>query len=345
VRIADRRIGPEWPPYVIAEVSANHNGDKETALAMVDAAADAGADAVKLQTYTADTITMDVRSPDFRIEGGLWAGRYLHELYQQAHTPWKWHGDLFRRARERGITLFSSPFDETAVDFLEDLGAPAYKIASFELTHLPLIRKAAATGKPLILSTGMADWPEIAEALETAQAAGKGGAILLHCVSGYPTPADEANLATIPALADRFQVPVGLSDHTLGTPVATASVALGACVIERHFILDRSAGGPDAAFSLEPSELATLCRDVRTAFSAIGTPRAGRTKSEAQMAPFRRSIYAERDIAAGEAFDACNVRVIRPGYGLAPRHWDELLARRARQAIPRGTPISWDLVE
>ena len=311
LQIAGRPIGPGHPPYVIAEVSANHNGDKDAALRMVDAAADAGADAVKLQTYTADTITMDVRSEDFRIDGGLWAGRYLYELYDQAHTPWDWHPELFERARARGITLFSSPFDETA----------------------------------LIVSTGMADWPEIEEALEAARTAGQGGVVLLHCVSGYPTPPEEANLATIPALAERFGVPIGLSDHTLGTAVATASAALGASVVEKHFILDRAAGGPDAPFSLEPPELAALCRNVRTAFSAIGQPRAGRTESEAQMAPFRRSIYAARDIAEGELFDATNVRVIRPGYGLAPRHWDELLTRRAKRPIQRGTPMSWDLVD
>jgi N-acetylneuraminate synthase len=344
VEIGGRRIDPDSPPFVIAEVSANHNGDKDTALAMIDAAADAGADAVKLQTYTADTITMDVQSPDFRIDEGLWAGRYLHELYQQAHTPWNWHPELFARARARGITLFSSPFDETAVDFLDELGAPAYKIASFELTHIPLIRKAAATGKPLIMSTGMAQWEEIAEAVDAARAAGSGGLVLLHCVSGYPTPPEEANLASIQALAERFQLQVGLSDHTLGTAVATTSVALGARIIEKHFILDRATGGPDAPFSLEPSELATLCRDARTAFSAIGQPRPGRTRSESAMVPFRRSIYAARDIAPGEPFDATNVRVIRPGYGLAPRYWDHLMTATAAQNIPRGTAITWDML-
>ena len=342
MKIDGRDIGPGSPSYVIAEISANHNGGKQEALAMVDAAAAAGADAVKLQTYTPDTMTIDVEAPDFKIEKGLWAGRYLYDLYQQAYTPWEWHADLFERARARQLTVFSTPFDETAVDFLETLDVPAHKIASFELTHLPLIRRAARTGKPLIMSTGMASWAEIDEAVATARAAGTAELILLHCVSGYPTPACDANLATIPAMAARYGVPVGLSDHTLGTAVATAAVALGACLVEKHFILDRRSDAPDAAFSLEPGELRTLATNLREASAALGVPKTGRAASEAAMAPLRRSIYAVQDIAEGEAFTADKVRVIRPGYGLAPRHWDTVLTDRAAAAVPRGTALTWD---
>jgi N-acetylneuraminate synthase len=341
VEIAGRRIGAGEKPYLIAEMSANHNGSLETALAMVDAAADAGADALKLQTYTPDTITYRGAGPEFTIQDGLWKGWSLYDLYARAMTPWEWHAQLFERGRALGLDVFSAPFDETAVDFLETLDAPVYKIASFELTHLPLIRKAASTGKPLIMSTGMASWAEIDEAVATARSAGCRELVLLHCVSGYPTPASEANLPTIPALTARYNVPVGLSDHTLATAVATAAVALGACVVEKHFILDRSVDAPDAAFSLEPMELRRLCHDLRDAGAAVGTPKMGQARSEAAMAGLRRSIYVVRDIAAGEAFTPDNVRVIRPGYGLAPRNWDIVLACRAATELTRGTPLDW----
>jgi len=344
VEIAGRAIGPAEQPYVVAELSANHNGDFDRALAIVAAARDAGADAVKLQTYTADTITIDHHGPGFAIEGGLWAGRRLHELYQEAHTPWEWHEALFARGRELGITVFSTPFDDTAVDLLERLGAPAYKIASFEAVDLPLIERVAATGKPMIVSTGMATLEEIGEAVETAQRGGCTELVLLHCVSGYPTPPEESNLRTIPDLGERFGVPVGLSDHTLGTTVAVGAVALGAVMIEKHFTLRRADGGPDAAFSLEPAELAQLVRDSRVAWQALGRVNYERTRSEKQSAVFRRSLYAVQDIAAGAPFTPANVRSIRPAYGLAPKHLLAILGRAARTEIKRGTPLDWDLI-
>jgi N-acetylneuraminate synthase len=345
LKIAGRPIGPGHPPYVIAELSGNHNGKLERALQLIDAAKNAGVDAVKLQTYTADTITIDHDGPGFTIEGGLWGGRRLHELYREAHTPWDWHPALFAHARKIGIACFSSPFDPSAVDLLESLDAPAYKIASFEIVDLPLIRYAAKTGKPLIISTGMAAANEIDEAVAAAREAGAGDVVLLHCVSGYPTPADEANLARIPALASRYDCPIGLSDHTLGTDVPVAATALGAAVIEKHVTLARSDGGPDAAFSLEPHELAALVRGVRTAYAALGRADYGRAASEQSNMAFRRSLYAVRDIAAGEVLTGENVRSIRPGYGLAPKHLPEVLGRRARRVIARGTPMSFDLVE
>lgn len=343
--IAGRPIGPGHPPYVIAELSGNHNGSIDRALDLIDAAKAAGADAVKLQTYTADTITIDHDGPGFLIEAGPWKGRRLHELYQEAHTPWDWHPRLFEHAAERGMTCFSSPFDPTAIDFLESLGAPAYKIASFEIVDTPLVARAAATGKPVIVSTGMATAEEIEAALAAARTGGSGGVVLLHCVSGYPSLPSEANLGRIATLARRFGVPIGLSDHTLGTAVSVAAVAIGACVIEKHVTLARSDGGPDAGFSLEPNELAELCANVAAAFAATRERAEGPAPSEETSLPFRRSLYAVADIAAGDAFTDENVRSIRPGYGLAPGRLPDLLGRRARVAIARGTPLSADMIE
>lgn len=343
--IAGRPIGPGERPYVIAELSGNHNGEIRRAFELIDAAAEAGADAVKLQTYTADTITIDHNGEGFLIKGGLWDGRRLYELYQEAHTPWEWHEQLFAHAKSRGLHCFSSPFDPTAIDFLESLHAPAYKIASFEIIDLPLIRKAAATGKPLIISTGMANDSEISEAVAAARDAGNGGITLLHCVSGYPTPDEDANLARIKWLADRHDCAIGLSDHTLGIAVPIAAVALGAVLIEKHMTLARADGGPDAAFSLEPAEMKQMIDGIRSAFAAIGRPDYGRTDSEAGNIVFRRSLYAVADIAAGETLTENNVRSIRPGFGMLPKHLPDVLGRKAVHAILRGTPMSFDLLD
>jgi N-acetylneuraminate synthase len=343
-RIADREIGPGHTPFIIAEISGNHNGDINRAFAIMEAAARAGADAVKLQTYTADTITIDYRGPGFVIDGGPWKGRALYELYQEASTPWEWHKALFAKGRELGITVFSTPFDDSAVDFLESLEAPAYKIASFEATHLPLLRKVARTGKPVVVSTGMANVAEIEEAVSTLRSAGCSNLLLLHCISAYPAPAAEANLRTIPDMAERFGVAVGLSDHTMDDAVAVAAVALGAVALEKHCTLRRSDGGPDSGFSLEPEELERLVRAVRTTFDALGQINYQRTASERDNAIFRRSIYAVADIAAGEKLTEKNLRIIRPGFGLEPRHFDELIGRAAARPISRGTPMAWDLV-
>ncbi len=344
IKIAGREIGPGYPPYLIAEMSGNHNGDIKRALALIEAASRAGVDAVKLQTYTADTITIDHDGPEFTIDSGLWAGRTLFELYEEAHTPWEWHGELFTKARELGLTIFSSPFDDTAVDFLEQLDVPAYKIASFEAIDLPLIRRVAATGKPMIISTGMANQTEIGEAVAAAKDAGASQIVLLHCVSAYPSPAAEANLRTLPDLAARFAMPSGLSDHTMGIAVPLAAVALGASVIEKHFTLSRADGGPDAAFSLEPEELTALVKGCRTAWEALGGVNYARTASEDANVRFRRSLYTVADIAAGEEFTSRNVRSIRPGFGLAPKHLPQILGRRAAAALRRGTPLSFDAV-
>lgn len=342
MKIAGRLIGHDIPPYVIAELSANHNGSLNTALKIIDAAAATGADAVKLQTYTPDTLTIDCDLDDFRIKGGLWDGRTLYDLYGEAHTPWDWHKALFERAAAHGLTVFSSPFDQTAVDFLMDLNTPAFKIASFEAVDLPLIRYVASTKKPMIISTGMADDEEIAEAFQAARDGGCKELILLHCVSGYPAPAEDYNMRTIPDMAERFGVPVGLSDHTLDNTAAIAAVALGAVAIEKHFTLDRRGGGPDDSFSLEPAEFTQLCTGARTAWMALGKIDYGRKSSEIENVIFRRSLYAVADIAAGDEITALNVRSIRPGSGMAPKHFDAILGRRARTEIPRGTPISWE---
>ncbi|MDX5297871.1 MAG: pseudaminic acid synthase [Gammaproteobacteria bacterium] len=345
MKIANRAIGPDQPPYIIAELSANHNGDIERAFQILAAAKQAGADAVKLQTYRPDTITLDCDSEDFQIHGGLWDGQTLYQLYEGAHMPWDWHKPLFERARQLDITMFSSPFDTTAVDLLEDLNAPAYKIASFELVDLPLIRYVARTGKPMIMSTGMADADEIAEAIACAQDNGCRDLVILHCVSGYPAPAADYNLRTLPDMAQRFGVPVGLSDHTLDNTTAIAAVALGACVIEKHVTLDRRGGGPDDSFSLEPAELAQLCRDSHTAWSALGQVDYGRKSSESGNVRFRRSLYAVTDIPAGARVTSENVRSIRPGFGLPPKAWDQIEGRRVTQFVARGTPLSWSLLD
>jgi len=339
--IAGRQIGPDHPPYVICELSANHNGRLDTALGMIDAAKATGADAVKLQTYRPDTITLDSDAPEFKIEGGLWAGRTLYDLYEEAHTPWEWHAPLFERARELGITMFSSPFDNTAVDLLEDLNAPAYKIASFEAVDLPLIRYAASTGKPLIISTGMADVEEIAEAIEAAREGGCRELAILHCVSGYPAPADQYNLHTIADMIERFGVVTGLSDHTLDNTTAIASVAMGASIIEKHFTLDRSGGGPDDSFSLEPAEFAALCSGAKTAWSAMGRVDYGRKSSEHENIKFRRSLYFVKDIKAGETIPPDAVRSVRPGFGAAPKYFDMVVGQVAQADITANTAVEF----
>jgi N-acetylneuraminate synthase len=345
IYIARRPIGPNHRPYIVAELSANHLGGIERAFAIMSAAKAAGADAVKLQTYTADTLTIDYDGPGFVIEGGLWDGRRLHELYQEAHTPWDWHSALFAKGRELELTVFSTPFDSTAIDLLERLDTPAYKIASFEAVDLPLIARAAATGKPLIISTGMATREEIAEAVAAARGAGAHDIVLLHCVSSYPARDEDSNLRTIPDMAAAFDVLVGLSDHSMGTGVPVAATALGACLIEKHVTLRRADGGPDSAFSLEPDELARLVEDTSTAHRALGRINYAPEVSEEAMRNLRRSLYVVADMAAGEVFTPDNVRSIRPGYGLAPRHLPEILGQRASKAIVRGTPLRWQLVE
>jgi N-acetylneuraminate synthase len=343
--IAGRRVGAGMPPFVVAELSANHGGSLERALATVEAARIAGADAIKLQTYTADTITIDHDGPDFRIKGGLWDGRRLYDLYQEAYTPWDWHEILFAKARALGITVFSTPFDHTAIELLENLQTPAYKIASFEMVDLPLIRRVAATGKPTIISTGMGTPGDIRDAVDAFREAGGRDLLLLHCVSGYPTPVEQSNLRRIPRLAAEFDCSVGLSDHTLGTDVAIAAVALGACLIEKHFTLRRADGGPDSAFSLEPEELTALVRGAHAAFAALGTGAEARAEVEEGNKAFRRSLYTVADVNAGEMLTANNIRVIRPGFGLAPKHLPEVIGKRAKRALPRGTALSWDAIE
>ncbi|MBN9319725.1 MAG: pseudaminic acid synthase [Caulobacterales bacterium] len=342
--IAGRKVGPDHPPYVICELSGNHNGSLERALAMIDAAAATGADAIKLQTYTPDTITLDAEGPDFMIEGGLWDGRRLYDLYAEAYTPYDWHPALFARARALGVTLFSTPFDATAVDLLESLDAPAYKIASFEAVDLPLIRRVAATGKPMIISTGLANLEEIGEAVDAARGAGAQQIALLHCVSSYPAPIEEANVRTVADLAARFGCVGGLSDHTPGVAASVAAVALGASVIEKHFTLARADGGPDSAFSLEPGEFARLVSDCKAAWSALGRVHYDDLGSEAAAAGHRRSLYVAEDVAAGELLTEANIRSVRPGYGLAPKHLPDVLGKRATRALVKGERLSWEMV-
>jgi N-acetylneuraminate synthase len=345
IEIGGRRIGAGAPVYCIAEVSANHNQNFEQAVRIIQAAKDAGADAIKLQTYTPDTITIQSDREYFRVGGGtLWDGRSLYDLYAQAYTPWDWQPKLKKVAEDLGMQCFSSAFDDSAVDFLETMHVPAHKIASFELVDIGLIRKMASTGKPLIISTGMGTIEEIEEALTTAHAAGAKEIALLKCTSAYPAPAEEMNLRTIPELERRFHVPVGLSDHTMGVAVPIAAVSLGACIIEKHLTLSRSDGGPDSAFSLEPAEFKTMVDEVRTVEKALGRVHFGVSEREGSSRVFRRSLFAVRDLKSGEPFTSENIRSIRPGHGLHTRHLPEVLGKRAAVDIGRGTPLSWDLV-
>jgi N-acetylneuraminate synthase len=345
IKIGSHSIGPGQPVYVIAEMSANHGQNYDRALALVHAANASGADAVKLQTYTADTITIASDRPEFRIGGGtLWDGRNLHQLYQQAYTPWEWQPRLKRVANDLGLDLFSSPFDASAVDFLEKMDVPAHKLASFELVDIPLIQVMARTGKPLIMSTGMATVEEIEEAVQAARLAGATQIALLKCTSAYPAAAEEINLRTIPELGRRFSVPVGLSDHTMGIAVPVAAVGLGACIVEKHITLSRAVPGPDSAFSLEPQEFKAMVEAVRIAEKALGSVHFGCSDKEASSRIFRRSLFVVQDVKRGEVLTAANVRSIRPGHGLHTRHLPEVLGRRAACDIERGTPLSWDLV-
>jgi pseudaminic acid synthase len=345
IEINGRSVGRGHPTYVIAELSANHNQDFEQAVRIVEAAKQSGADAVKLQTYTPDTISLQSDKEYFRVSGGtIWDGRTLYDLYGEAYTPWEWQPKLKKIANDLGMDLFSSAFDDTAVDFLEEMGVPAHKVASFELVDIPLIQKMARTRKPLILSTGMASLEEIEEAVTTARRAGATQIALLKCTSAYPAPPEQMNLRTIPEMARRFGVPVGLSDHTMGTAAPIAAVALGACIIEKHLTLSRSMLGPDSAFSLEPQEFREMVDAVRTAEKALGEVHFGVSPKEESSRAFRRSLFVVKDVRQGEAFSLSNVRSIRPGYGLHTRHLDEVLGKRAARDIERGTPLSWDLV-
>ena len=343
--IAGREISRSQSPYIIAELSANHNGKLDTALKIIEEAAKAGADAVKLQTYRPDTITLNSDADEFRIKGGLWDGRTLYELYEEAHMPWEWHKPLFEHAKKIGIPIFSSPFDNTAVDLLENLNVPAYKIASFEAVDLPLIKYVASTGKPMIISTGMADAEEIQEAVTAAHEGGCKELAILHCVSGYPAPAADYNLRTIPDMIARFGLVTGLSDHTLDNTTAIASVVMGASIIEKHFTLNRSGGGPDDSFSLEPAELAALCRDSKTAWSALGNVDYGRKSSEQGNAQFRRSLYFVDDMEMGQIITPENIRSVRPGFGLPPKEYESVIGKRVNKTIQRYTPVKYEFIK
>ncbi|MBD8048960.1 pseudaminic acid synthase [Limnohabitans radicicola] len=339
ITIDGRVIGTNESPYVIAELSANHNGQLSLALRLIEEAKKAGADAVKIQTFKPDTITLNCDSEDFKIHGGLWDGRTLYELYDEAHTPWEWHKPIFEHARKVGITLFSSPFDPTAIDLLEDLNAPAYKIASFEAVDLPLIRYAASTGKPMIISTGMADAQEIQEAIDAARESGCKELAILHCVSGYPAPAEDYNLRIIPDMIERFGLVTGLSDHTLDNTTAITSVAMGASIIEKHFTLDRSGGGPDDSFSLEPADLAVLCHGAKTAWRALGKVDYGQKASEKGNVKYRRSLYFTKTLACGAKIKAGDIRSVRPGFGLSPKFLDQMIGRTLIREVVAGTPV------
>jgi len=346
IKIGQRIIGIGKKPFIVAEMSGNHNHSLKRALEIVEAAAAAGAEAIKLQTYTADTITLDVEDGDFFIddEDNLWRGRSLYDLYKEAYTPWEWHEPIFKRCRELGLIAFSTPFDETAVDFLETLDVPCYKIASFELIDLPLIRKVAATGKPMIISTGMASVAEIDETVRGAKEAGCKDIILLKCTSSYPASPEESNLLTIPHMQKLFNCPIGLSDHTMGIGAALASVALGACMIEKHFTISRADGGVDSVFSMEPEEMRQLVIETERAWQALGQISYSPGEQESKSLKFRRSLYIAKDMAAGEVLTPENLRIVRPGYGLEPKYYDVLLGKKVNQAVQKGTPLSWDLI-
>ncbi len=346
IRIGDRKIGEGEPVFIVAELSANHLQNLDLALKTIEAIKESGADAVKLQTYTPDTITLNVRNEYFMIkEGTLWDGQYLYDLYKKAYTPWEWHEKLFSFARDLGLLCFSSPFDKSAVDFLEELGTPAYKVASFEITDIPLIEYIASKGKPVIISTGIATLSDIEEAINACKRAGNSQIVLLKCVSEYPTPYEEANLRTIPNMRETFGVLVGLSDHTLGISVPIAAVALGAVMVEKHFILDRSLGGPDSAFSLEPAEFKAMVKAIRQVEKALGKVSYELTEKQKEMRKFSRSLFVVKDMKAGEVFTEEKVRSIRPSYGMHPKYLKDILGRRAKVDIPAGTPLSWGLVE
>jgi N-acetylneuraminate synthase len=338
-------IGIEYPPYVIAEMSANHNGRIENAYTIIHEAKKCGASAVKIQTYRPDTITLNCNTDDFKIFGGVWDGRTLYELYEEAHMPWEWHKPLFDYSRKIGITIFSSPFDNTAIDLLEDLNAPAYKIASFEAIDLPLIKYAASTGKPMIISTGMADIEEIQDAINAARDGGCRELGILHCVSGYPAPAEDYNLKTIQDMINHFRLVTGLSDHTLGNATAIASIPLGSSIIEKHFTLDRSRGGPDDSFSLEPKELQALCNDIKTAYLAMGSVDYGQKSSEQANVKFRRSLYFVQDLIKGDLITASSIRSVRPGYGIPPKNFELIIGKRAATDIRANTPVTWGSIE
>lgn len=346
IEISGKKIGVNDKPFIIAEMSGNHNQSLERALKIVEAAAKSGAHALKIQTYTADTMTLDVEKPEFKIndKDSLWDGQNLYHLYKQAYTPWEWHKPIFDRARELGMIPFSTPFDETAVDFLEELDVELYKIASFENTDIPLIKKVAATGKPMIISTGMATVAELDETVRAARQAGCKDLILLKCTSTYPATPDNTNISTIPHMRDLFNVQVGLSDHTMGTGVSVASVALGATVIEKHFTLSRADGGVDAAFSMEPDEMVALVVETERAWQAMGTITYGATEKEKESLKFRRSIYVTKDMEAGDIFTKENIRVIRPGYGLTPKYYNRVLGGKASKALTAGTPLDWEML-
>lgn len=346
ISIAGRRVGRASPPFVIAEMSGNHNQSLERAFEIVDAAAASGAHGLKIQTYTPDTMTLDLDEREFRINSpeSPWAGKSLYQLYGEAHTPWEWHQPIFERARKLGLIAFSTPFDDSAIEFLERLGAPCYKIASFENTDLPLIRRAAATGKPLIISTGMATAAELDEAVQAARGAGCRDLILLKCTSTYPATAENTNIRTIPDLRERYGCEVGLSDHTMGVGVAVASVALGAAMLEKHFTLRRADGGVDSAFSMEPAEMKQLVLETERAWRALGKVSYGSTEAEKPSVRFRRSLYIVRDMKAGDILTRENIRAIRPGLGLPPKHLEAVLGKRIRQDVPRGTALSWELL-
>jgi N-acetylneuraminate synthase len=348
IEIGGRKVGQDSPPFIVAEMSGNHNQSLDRALEIVDAAAAAGAHGLKIQTYTADTITIRSDNPDFHIgdKSNLWSGNTLHSLYEKAHTPWDWHKPILQRCREHGLIGFSTPFDHSAVDFLEELDVPCYKIASFEIVDLPLIRKVASTGKPVIMSTGMATVAELDDAVRAAREAGCEQIVLLKCTSSYPASPEDANIRTVAHLKDLFDVQVGLSDHTLGVGVAVAGVAMGASLIEKHFTLKRADGGVDAAFSLEPAEVTTLVEETERAWQALGSVRYGPSgEKEKRSLIFRRSLYVTEDVSAGEPLTSKNLRSIRPGYGLPPKHYESLLGKRLKCDVRRGTAMTWDLLE